>query len=226
MKTSVKESFNRELCLRALAVRLNIILSDVNEYLQCMTFKNTYKARPRPNNDAIKQLRPIKDFSGKYPDPFLQHILDVRSVLINCHEEITCLIVDLEGIDEATDAEVYTFSLRFQEYNLRYKRSKSDDDLLVHFERALASYIHVIYRYTCMLSLKNYIVPPGFERQFLHGGRDYLWLLDSKDDQVAAQIEYMKKLEIYYTKIRKAIGDKNTLRTFTFPSYRKLLKKH
>ena len=212
MKTSVKESFDRELCLRALDVRLSFMLSDVNEYINCM-------------NDVDKPSLPEKNLSGICKDAFVQHIFNVRFVLLKWQETLRGIIGDPDSMDEAKRAEAYNFSLRYQEYNLHYKRSKSYDSLKVHFERALASYIHVIYRYACMLSLKGYIIPPGFERQFLHGGGDYLWLLDSNDTQVGAQIAFIKELEIPYYRIMKNLGDKKTILTFTFPSFRKLYKK-
>ena len=225
MKTPLKESFNRELCLRAFALQLSIILSDVNEYLQCMTFKNTEDASPRPNSDATQQLLTVKDFSGETTDPFLQYVLNVRFVLTDWQEKLKFMPENPDRVDAAFDLEVYNLSLRYQEYHLHYKQSKSDDNLKLHFERAVASYIHVIYRYACMLCLKSYILPPGYERQFLHGGRDYIWLMDVNDAQVAPLIALMKELEIQYYKITKHIGDKNTILTFTFPSYRKSLKK-
>ena len=217
MKASVNANFDRNLCLRALGVRLTFMRSNTYEYLYHMNFKRRMRRYSRTYRDPFKQhISKIEFFDGN-KDPFYQHIYDVHILLRDWQNDFMYRMGCLSSWDDVQDEDILRESWRYADRNLVLKRSKSYDRLKLHFEKALVSYIHVVYRYACVLTVKNHRLPHQFKPLLSVYDNSSLRLLNTDDDHVCFLIDLLAKLVRHYKAVKKLVGGEDTLSNFVFP---------
>lgn len=204
MKTSTKDPFDLDTCIRGLSMLLSSVHSDLYEFVYFFTFKKSFKAYYSEFNNPWEL--PVEDgfFFEDIEDPYVQNALMTFSRIGAFKDELNVRF----GIDEDGDREdaKYVFEgMRFKPYQAFFKRSKSYKKLTLSYERSLSELIHSLFLYASALTAQSNKVPLLLKRQFKLPGDESFRLLNLDDDQVVMLISLMKELRKKLNEVRLLI---------------------